>query len=59
METRSRIQELAKNSVKENSRNKSHAKISEFTVFNLELPTHIMLGFQNAVGNDQEKAQSE
>ena len=33
MDTHSRIQELAKNSEIENSRNKSHAKISEFTVF--------------------------
>ena len=32
MSTRSRIQELANNSEIENSRNKSHAKISEFTV---------------------------
>ena len=32
MDTHSRIQELANNSEIENSRNKSHAKISEFTV---------------------------
>ena len=32
MDTHSRIQELANNSEKENSRNKSHAKISKFTV---------------------------
>ena len=33
MDTHSRIQELANNSEIENLRNKSHAKISEFTVF--------------------------
>ena len=33
MDTHSRIQELGNNSEIENSRNKSHAKISEFTVF--------------------------
>ena len=32
MDTHSRIQELANNSEIENLRNKSHAKISEFTV---------------------------
>ena len=32
MDTHSRIQELANNSEIEKSRNKSHAKISEFTV---------------------------
>ena len=32
MVTHTRIQELANNSEIENSRNKSHAKISEFTV---------------------------
>ena len=35
MDTHSRIQELANNSEIENSRNKSHAKISEFTVLPL------------------------
>ena len=32
MDTHSRIQELANNAEMENSRNESHAKISEFTV---------------------------
>ena len=35
MDTHSRIQELANNSQIENSRNKTHAKISEFTVYNV------------------------
>ena len=33
MDTHSRIQELANNSEIENSRNKSHAKISKFIVY--------------------------
>ena len=37
MDSHSRIQELTNNSEIENSRNKSHTKISEFTVYQARL----------------------
>ena len=43
MVTHTRIQELANNSEIENSRNKSHAKISEFTVFKYNDPKAITM----------------
>ena len=43
MDTHSRIQELANNSEIEKSRNKSHAKVSEFTVSVTNMP-QILLG---------------
>ena len=45
MDTHSRIQELANNSEKENSQNKSHTKISEFTVLDLGSLKFIPLAF--------------
>ena len=58
METHSRIQELANNSEIENSRNKSHAKISEFTVCDQSEPKRCtQCQFCNRTNNIQQNLQ--
>ena len=62
MVTHTRIQELANNSEIENSRNKSHAKISEFTVTKLSV-TSLKIGqslghFQRSTVDDLDPVQN-